>query len=72
MCSPQDVLPNSPAAKAGLVAHEDYLLGTQDFVLKNYSDLELLLSRHEGQTITVCVFNALSRTIRDVRNDCLK
>lgn len=40
------MFPNSPAHLAGLIAHEDYLLGTCDTVLKGYSDLEALLTAH--------------------------
>jgi C-terminal processing protease CtpA/Prc len=60
-----DVFPRSPAHKAGLISYEDYLLGTDDTVLKSYEDLEKLLSAQK--TVTLVVFNAINRGVRDVR-----
>ena len=62
-----DIHANSPAHQAGLVANEDYLLGTQDTVLKTYGDLEQLLAKYNNHSVTLVVFNAINRSVREVR-----
>ena len=62
-----DVHANSPAHRAGLIAHEDYLLGTHDTVIKSYGDLEQLLAKFNGHSVTLVVFNTINRGVREVR-----
>ena len=71
--SPQDcfhvlsVQPASPAARAGLQAGADYLLGTDRLVFRGWAQLDNWLRHSEGKDSTVFVFNSRAWRVREVR-----
>lgn len=62
----QEVFDKSPAQKAGLIPHEDYLLGTHDIVLKSMDDLQYLISKYTNQVAIVHVYNTFNKNVREV------
>lgn len=63
MC--QDVNPGSPAAKAGLHANTDYIIGA-DSILHESEDLFALIDSHEGKPLKLYVYNLNSDSCREV------
>jgi S1-C subfamily serine protease len=61
----QEVQPNSPAEKAGLQSHADYIIGA-DSVLHESEDLFSLLEAHEGRALSLYVYNSESDACRQL------
>lgn len=61
-----EVFPNSPAAHAGLVPYQDFLLGTPTSVFSDLDELVEAVSGSLKQRIQVIVYNADSETVREV------
>ncbi len=61
------VFDKSPAQKAGLIPHEDYLLGTHDIILKTMDDLHYLIRKYDNQTALVQVYNTFNKNVREVK-----
>ncbi|XP_012986759.1 Golgi reassembly-stacking protein 1 isoform X2 [Esox lucius] len=60
-----DVEPNSPAALAGLQAHEDYVVGA-DQVLQDSEDFFSLIESSEGRPLKLLVYNTQTDLCREV------
>jgi len=60
-----EVFPNSPAAHAGLVPFQDFLLGTAQRVFHDIDELVDVVTANLGQRIPVFVYNADSETVRE-------
>jgi len=61
-----EVFPNSPAAHAGLLPFQDFLLGTAQTVFHDLDELSEVVSLHLGKPMQVYVYNADTETVRDV------
>lgn len=61
-----DVAPNSPALKAGLRGHEDYIVGTPEGIVRGESGMGELIEDHLGKPLKLFVFNAYYNTTRQV------
>ncbi|XP_029979819.1 Golgi reassembly-stacking protein 1-like [Sphaeramia orbicularis] len=60
-----DVEPNSPAALAGLIAHDDYIVGA-DQVLQDSEDFFSLIEANEGKPLKLLVYNTQTDQCREV------
>ncbi|KAJ3594758.1 hypothetical protein NHX12_004065 [Muraenolepis orangiensis] len=60
-----DVEPDSPAALAGLLAHEDFIVGA-DQVLQDSEDFFALIEAHEGKPLKLMVYHTVSGSCREV------
>ncbi|XP_060853041.1 Golgi reassembly-stacking protein 2 isoform X4 [Rhopalosiphum padi] len=60
-----DVHPNSPADKAGLRSHTDYIIGS-DSIMHESEDLFMLIEAHEGRPLKLYVYNVEMDTCREV------
>lgn len=60
-----DVEPNSPAALAGLQAHADYIVGS-DQILQESEDFYALIESHEGKPLKLLVYNIDTDSCREV------
>ncbi|XP_001943457.1 Golgi reassembly-stacking protein 2 isoform X1 [Acyrthosiphon pisum] len=60
-----DVHPNSPADKAGLRSHTDYIIGS-DSIMHESEDLFMLIEAHEGRPLKLYVYNVELDTCREV------
>ncbi|KAF4523981.1 hypothetical protein B566_EDAN010789 [Ephemera danica] len=60
-----DVQANSPAEKAGLQSHVDYIIGA-DSVLHESEDLFSLLEAHEGRALSLYVYNSETDSCRQL------
>lgn len=60
-----DVEPNSPAALAGLIAHDDYIVGA-DQVLQDSEDFFSLIEANEGKPLKLLVYNTHTDQCREV------
>lgn len=60
-----DVEPNSPAALAGLQAHTDYIVGS-DQILQESEDFYALIESHEGKPLKLLVYNIDTDSCREV------
>ncbi|KAM3928005.1 Golgi reassembly-stacking protein 1 [Leptodactylus fuscus] len=60
-----DVEPNSPAALAGLQAHTDYIVGS-DQILQESEDFYALIESHEGKPLKLLVYNTDTDSCREV------
>ncbi|XP_073437607.1 Golgi reassembly-stacking protein 1 isoform X2 [Dendrobates tinctorius] len=60
-----DVEPNSPAALAGLHAHTDYIVGS-DQILQESEDFYALIESHEGKPLKLLVYNTETDSCREV------
>ncbi|KAK2859525.1 hypothetical protein Q5P01_004145 [Channa striata] len=60
-----DVEDNSPAALAGLVAHDDYIVGA-DQVLQDSEDFFSLIEANEGKPLKLLVYNTNTDQCREV------
>ncbi|XP_069814952.1 Golgi reassembly-stacking protein 1 isoform X2 [Dendropsophus ebraccatus] len=60
-----DVEPNSPAALAGLQAHTDYIVGS-DQILQESEDFYALIESHEGKPLKLLVYNTETDSCREV------
>ena len=61
----QDVEPNSPAAIAGLLSNDDYIIGA-DSVLHESEDLFSLIEAHDSRPLKLYVYNLKSDLCREV------
>jgi hypothetical protein len=61
-----DVQPNSPAATAGLVPQQDFLLGTTTQTLDSVATLATLLRQHENVVMDLYVYNTETDMVRVV------
>jgi len=61
-----EVFPNSPAAHAGLVPFQDYLLGTASCVFHDIDELVEVVSTSMNQRMQIYVYNSDSETVREV------
>ncbi|KAJ3359494.1 hypothetical protein GGF32_009221 [Allomyces javanicus] len=63
-----EVLPNSPAAHAGLVIDDDYIVGTPDVIFREQQELYALIAAraNEGKPVRLFVYSAAHRAVRDV------
>mmetsp|Transcript_36014 Transcript_36014/g.107621 ORF Transcript_36014/g.107621 Transcript_36014/m.107621 type:complete len:466 (+) Transcript_36014:75-1472(+) len=61
-----EVFVNSPAAHAGLVPYQDFLLGTASFVFHDIDELVEAVTTSINQQLQVYVYNADSETVREV------
>ncbi|KAM8967171.1 Golgi reassembly-stacking protein 1 [Pelodytes ibericus] len=60
-----DVEPSSPAALAGLQAHTDYIVGS-DQILQESEDFYALVESHEGRPLKLLVYNIQTDSCREV------
>mmetsp|Transcript_35977 Transcript_35977/g.57312 ORF Transcript_35977/g.57312 Transcript_35977/m.57312 type:complete len:544 (+) Transcript_35977:104-1735(+) len=60
-----EVFPNSPAAHAGLVPFQDYLLGTAQRVFHDIDELVEVVNADLGNRIQVYVYNSDHETVRE-------
>lgn len=60
-----EIAPSSPAAKAGLHAMTDYIIGA-DSILHESEDLFALIESHEGKPLKLYVYNVESDNCREV------
>ncbi|XP_067434290.1 Golgi reassembly-stacking protein 2-like isoform X1 [Thunnus thynnus] len=60
-----DVEANSPAALAGLIAHDDFIVGA-DQVLQDSEDFFSLIEANEGKPLKLLVYNTQSDHCREV------
>ncbi|XP_077410698.1 Golgi reassembly-stacking protein 1-like isoform X2 [Vanacampus margaritifer] len=60
-----DVVANSPAASAGLIAHVDFIVGA-DQLLQSSDDLFSLIEASEGKQLKLLVYNTQSERCREV------
>ncbi|XP_050429837.1 Golgi reassembly-stacking protein 2 isoform X2 [Adelges cooleyi] len=60
-----DVHPSSPADKAGLKPHTDYIIGS-DSIMHESEDLFMLIEAHEGRPLKLYVYNVELDTCREV------
>lgn len=60
-----DVEENSPAALAGLIAHEDFIVGA-DQVLQDSEDFFSLIEANEGKPLKLLVYNTQSDQCREI------
>ncbi|KAM9844728.1 Golgi reassembly-stacking protein 1a [Aulostomus maculatus] len=60
-----DVEPSSPAALAGLLPHNDYIVGA-DQVLQDSEDFFSLIEAHEGKQLKLLVYNSQTEACREV------
>jgi hypothetical protein len=61
-----EVLTNSPAQEAGLIADEDYVLGTAEIGFYDSDDFFEEVSLHENQQLMIYVYNVLRDEVRQV------
>lgn len=61
-----EVFPNSPAAHAGLVPFQDFLLGTAQSVFREIDELVEVVQQAMNQRIQIYVYNADTETVREV------
>ncbi|KNE65257.1 hypothetical protein AMAG_19448 [Allomyces macrogynus ATCC 38327] len=63
-----EVLPNSPAAHAGLAIDDDYIVGTPDVIFREQQELYALIAAraNEGKPVRLFVYSAAQRAVRDV------
>lgn len=61
-----DVAPNSPAAKAGLYGHEDFIVGTPEGIVRGESGMGELIEDHLNKPLKLFVLNAYYNTTRQV------
>lgn len=61
-----EVLPNSPAAEAGLMAYKDYLLGTTEVMFSDMDELVELVNVCLGKKVQIYVYNSDTESIREV------
>lgn len=61
-----EVFPNSPAAHAGLVPFQDFLLGTAQAVFHDIDELVEVVTSSINQKMSVYVYNADSESVREV------
>eukprot|EP00930_Biecheleria_cincta_P101430 TRINITY_DN93086_c0_g1_i1.p1 TRINITY_DN93086_c0_g1~~TRINITY_DN93086_c0_g1_i1.p1 ORF type:complete len:416 (-),score=96.13 TRINITY_DN93086_c0_g1_i1:165-1412(-) len=59
-----EVFPNSPAAHAGLVPYQDFLLGTPQRVFHDIDELVEVVTANLNQQLQVYVYNADSEAVR--------
>ena len=59
------VFENSPAAQAGLIELQDYILGTDDMTIPTVDYLSKAIASKESATLFV--FNALNKHVRKVQ-----
>ncbi|KAM9333233.1 Golgi reassembly-stacking protein 1-like isoform 2-T2 [Pholidichthys leucotaenia] len=60
-----DVEPNSPAALAGLKAHDDFIVGA-DQVLQDSEDFFSLIEANEGRPLKLLVYNTQTEQCREI------
>lgn len=61
-----EVFPNSPAAHAGLVPFQDFLLGTTQSAFRDIDELVEAVTSSTGQRLQVAVYNTDSEMVREV------
>lgn len=61
-----EVFPNSPAAHAGLVPFQDFLLGTAQSVFHDIDELVEVVNQAINQRVQVYVYNSDTETVREV------
>merc|ERR1719359_1358186 len=61
-----EVFPNSPAAHAGLVPFQDFLLGTSQSVFHDIDELVEVVTSNLNQRMQVYVYNADTESVREV------
>ena len=58
-----DVHPNSPADRAGLQPHTDYILSAVDLIFKDEGDLEYVLGRCSNTDVAFYIYNAVADSV---------
>lgn len=61
-----EVFPNSPAAHAGLVPFQDFMLGTAQTVFHDIDELVEVVTTNINERLQVYVYNTDSETVREV------
>lgn len=61
-----DVAPNSPAARAGLRSHEDFIVGTPEGIVRGESGMSELVDDHLNKPLKLYVNNCYYNTTREV------
>eukprot|EP01094_Clydonella_sp_ATCC50884_P025487 TRINITY_DN6711_c0_g1_i1.p1 TRINITY_DN6711_c0_g1~~TRINITY_DN6711_c0_g1_i1.p1 ORF type:complete len:291 (+),score=89.25 TRINITY_DN6711_c0_g1_i1:128-874(+) len=61
-----DVYPNSPAAAAGLCAHDDYIVGSLEVLFTSSEDFYSLVAAFDGRKLDLLVYNCKSDATRSV------
>lgn len=61
-----ELLPNSPASVAGLIAYKDYIIGSKDVIVRDLDDLGELLSSSIGKNLSLTVYNTDKESSREV------
>jgi hypothetical protein len=65
-CRPQDVQPNSPAARAGLQSHEDYVIASPDTLLHDAGAFAEQVAQSLARPMRLYVYNRAADVIREV------
>merc|ERR1712012_1185280 len=60
------VFPDSPAEEAGLVPMTDYLVGTKSGMFRGINELGEMVSRHDGKSVMIYVYNSETESIREI------
>lgn len=61
-----DVTPGSPAEKAGLCAHTDYVIGTPYGIMRGEGDLYDLVEENIGEPLRLHVYNSQTDHVREI------
>ncbi|KAI9298394.1 hypothetical protein K502DRAFT_327423 [Neoconidiobolus thromboides FSU 785] len=61
-----DIHPRSPADRAGLQAHSDYIVGCEYRSLEDENDFYDLIEEHEGKLLSLLVYNQVWDNCREV------
>lgn len=61
-----DVAPDSPAARAGLVGRQDWIVGTPEGIVRGESGMSELIEDHLGRPLKLYVYNAHHDSTREV------
>ncbi|KAG0326470.1 Golgi reassembly-stacking protein 2 [Dissophora globulifera] len=61
-----DISPESPAERAGLLAHTDYVIGTPLGVMRGEGDLYDLVEDYVGEPMALHVYNVEANNVREV------
>ncbi|KAF9357065.1 Golgi reassembly-stacking protein 2 [Mortierella sp. NVP85] len=61
-----DVTPGSPAEKAGLCAHKDYVIGTPYGIMRGEGDLYDLVEDNIGEPLRLHVYNSQTDLVREI------
>jgi hypothetical protein len=61
-----DLVPNSPANSAGFEPYKDFIIGSNDVIIRDLDDLGQLLTSFIGQKLSLSIYNSDTETTRQV------